>query len=267
MTIRLQTPLLLAVLILLPWAACEPGGSEPAAVLLPVVATADGIVRCTNDLGWEVELDAVRVAVGDLEFTIEGETHAAGPLLRRFASRAVDILLPVALAHPGHQAGGEVTGSLPGDFVADPFSETVLGTATLLAGDYHGVNLLFRRATTADGLDKEDPLVGHTALLSGTARKDGTTLSFQAILDVTDGIQMVGGPFDLVVQTDTTASLALTLYTIDPFEGDTLFDHLDFGALEGAGGGFVAIAPGQAAHNVLAKTLIRHDHWGAVVRP
>jgi len=28
----------------------------------------------------------------------------------------------------------------------------------------------------------------------------------------------------------------------------------------------VTIQPGEAAHNVLMKTLIRHDHWGIVVR-
>lgn len=249
--------------------ACEPGGSEPAAVSLPVVAADDGILPCTNDLGWAVSLDEARVTLGDLEFTIEGETHAAGPSAAwvRVAQRVGGLLVPSASAHPGHQAGGEVTGALPGDFAADLIAGMDLGVAVLLAGDYHGVNFSFRQAGTADGLDPDDPLVGHTAMLSGTAAKDGATIVFSAVLDVGPGTRMVGGPFDLAVREDTGATLALTLYTVDPSENDTLFDGLDFGALDADGDGVLAIGPGEAAHNILAKMLVRHDHWGIQVRP
>ena len=48
--------------------------------------------------------------------------------------------------------------------------------------------------------------------------------------------------------------------------GDSLFDGIDFGALDTDGDGEVAIEPASAAHNVLAKTLVRHDHWGMEVR-
>ena len=259
----------LAVLMTLSWGACEPGGSEPAAVSLAVVAADDGITPCANDLGWTVTLDEVRVAVADLEFTIEGETHAADTSSRasRVARRLVNLMVPAAMAHPGHQAGGEVTGALSGDFVADLLDGTALGVAVLLAGDYHGVNLSFRQAVVADGLDESDPLVGHSAVLSGTAAKGDASIAFRAVLDVTPGVAMVGGPFDLAVRPDTDATLVLTLYTIDPSEGDTLFDGLDFGALDADGDGVLAIGPGEAAHNVLAKTLVRHDHWGIVVRP
>lgn len=249
-------------------AACGPEGSEPAVVSLAVVAAPDGLATCTNDLGWQVVLDGARVAVADLEFTIEGEVHAArtAPAVLRGAHRLAALLVPAARAHPGHQAGGEVTGTMDGDFLPDLIDGGDLGVATLLEGDYHGVNLAFRRAGAADGLAEDDPLAGHTAVLSGTATKGGEMVTFQAVLDVTDGLRMVGGLFDLAVRPDTAATLRLTLFPIDPSENDTLFDGLDFDALDDDADGVVAILPGQAAHNVLAKTLVRHDHWGVVVR-
>jgi hypothetical protein len=175
------------------------------------------------------------------------------------------LLVPEAVAHPGHQAGGEVTGALAGRFVADLVAGSAMGDGTLLPGDYHGVNLYFRVAALSDGLAASDVLIGHTALLAGTASKDGTTVSFRALLDVQDGLQMVGGPFVLTVEQGTVASLGLTLYTIDPSENDTLFDGLDFGALDEDADGQVELVAGMAGHNVLYKTLIRHDHWGIVV--
>lgn len=250
--------------------ACGPEGSEPAQVLLPVTAGPTGIQPCVNDLGWAITLTQARVAVADLEFTIEGETHAA---LRPTSPRRpapwrglADLLIPAAIAHPGHQAGGQVTGSLDGTFLLDLIHGSTLGTATLLEGDYHGMNLAFRTAGPGDGLEADDPLAGHTAFLAGTASRNGIDIAFTAILDVAPGTMMVGGPFDLKVRPGMDAALVLTLYTIDPAEGDTLFDLLDFGALDTEGSGTVAIAPGQAAHNVLAKTLIRHDHWGIAVQ-
>lgn len=249
-------------------AACGPEGSEPARVSLAVVAAPDGLATCTNDLGWQVVLDGARVAIADLEFTIEGEVHVArtAPAVLQGARRLAALLVPAARAHPGHQAGGEITGTLDGDFLPDLLDVGDLGVATLLEGDYHGVNLAFRRAGATDGLAEDDPLAGHTAVLSGTATKGEATVTFHAVLDVADGLRMVGGPFDLAVRPDTAATLRLTLFTIDPSESDTLFDGLDFGALDDDVDGIVAILPGQAAHNVLAKTLVRHDHWGVVAR-
>jgi hypothetical protein len=107
-------------------------------------------------------------------------------------------------------------------------------------------------------------LIGHTALLSGTATRGAQIETFMAVLDVAAGTQMVGGPFDLAVDERTDAILHLTLFTLDPAEGDTLFDGLDFALLDGDTDGQVDILPGSEAHNILMKTLIRHDHWGVI---
>ena len=249
------------VLTTLALGVCDPEGEEPSPVSLPVVTDGSQVVPCANAEGWTVEVASFRAAVRDLELTIEGETHAS--LLRR----ASELAVPSASAHPGHYAGGEVTGELPGDFVLDFVAGdgAPLGEAAALPGDYNGMNLYFRAATTADGLADGDPLVGHAAVISGTATKDATTVQFEAVLDVEDGTQMVGGPFELAVGAGTAATLGLALYTIDPSEGDTLFDGLDFGALDSDGDGDLAIAAGDEAHNVLMKTFVRHDHWGLIV--
>jgi hypothetical protein len=241
---------------------CDPEGEEPAPVPLPVVADGSQIAPCTNDEGWTIALDALRAAVQSLEFTIEGETHAS--LIERIS----DLAVPSATAHPGHYAGGEVTGELPGDFVIDFVAGdgAALGEASLLPGDYNGMNLYFRAATAADGLAEGDPLIGHTAVISGTATRDAATVQFEAVIDIDEGTQMVGGPFELVVEEGTSATLGLAAFTIDPSENDTLFDGLDFGALDADGDGLLAIAPGDEAHNVLSKTFVRHDHWGVTVQ-
>jgi hypothetical protein len=244
-------------------AVCD-AGSEPAAVVLPVVADGAGLAACTTAEGYTVELTAARVAVRDLEFTVGGEVHARLPEpLRR-------LLLPaVAAAHPGHYAGGEVTGELPGNFVLDPFAgaDRSLGDAVLLEGEYHGANLYFRAADAADGLPAGDALLGHTAVLAGTASRGADSWTFEARLDIEDGTQLVGAPFDLAVAPTTSVTLVLRLLTTDPStETDTLFDGIDFAALDTDADGRVEIRPGDEAHNRLRRTLQVHDHWWVDVR-
>jgi hypothetical protein len=255
---------------------CSPSGEEPEAVVLAVRADSGGLQAVTNDRGWTVELAALRIAIRDFEFTIEGEMHARAPdaLPITLASRALALdglttrLVSRALAHAGHYAGGEVTGELSGDFIVDFFAEKrlPLGEAELLPGDYNGVNLTFRTASRADGLEGDDPLRGHTAFVEGVADREGETVAFTAVVDVADDTQMVGGPFELDVTEEVSATLVYRVYILDPSENDTLFDGLDFGELDHDGDGEVAIEPGQPAHNILMKTLIRHDHHGIEVR-
>jgi hypothetical protein len=242
---------------------CAPEGDEPARVSLEVVSDGEHVTACENAEGWSVELSALRLAIRDLEFTIEGETHAGR------TNRLLNMLAPRALAHPGHYAGGDVTGELKGNFVLDMLAEDHprLGEAALLEGDYHGVNFYFRTAGEADGIEEGDPLLGHMAYLAGTATQGDRNIAFTATLDeLSENTQMVGGPFELAVTEDTGATLALGVYTVDPFENDTLFDGIDFGALDEDDDGVVDIVPGSEAHNILTKTLERHDHYGVSAR-
>ncbi len=248
----------LAILGALPLAiaVCD-AGTEPATLYLPLVADGTGPGAFTSDEGYEIELTALRVAIRDIELTIEGETHTG--LLRRGLRRAV---LPVALAHPGHYAGGDVTGELLGSFIIDAFSggDQTLGEATLLEGDYHGMNFTFRRAGDDDGLAPDDPLLGHTIALAGVARRDDREVAFEGVLDIDDDTQMVGAPFTFEARPGSVATLVLRALMVDPStEADTVFDGVDFFDL--TGGDALAIEPGGDVHNILRRRIQVHDHW------
>ena len=253
----------IGLLFVLPLATalCTPGAEEPERITLPVVASGAGLEGVESDEGWTVSVTRFRLATADFEFTVEGETHASAernPMLEVLGTRS-------AWAHPGHSAGGDVTGELLGNFIWDLSDERqALGDAVLLAEDYNGANLHFRTADDNDGLDSDDPLLGHTAHIEGEAINGGESIQFTAIVDVDEGTEMVGAPFELSVDEGTAGTIVWQVLTRDPSEGDTLFDGLDFGALDDDGDGAVEITPGSDAHNILKKTLIRHDHYNAV---
>jgi hypothetical protein len=241
--------------ILLTPLACAPS-QEATRVALPVALAAGPPATGTTDLGWAVELTGARVAVRDLQFTIQGEMHGATAWL--------GWLVPTAWAHPGHYAGGDVTGELLGEFVLDwggPGGE--LGVAELLTGQYNGFNFTFRAAGDADGLAADDPLRGHTAHFAGVARKDGVAVAFSAVLDVDDGTQMVGGPLDDEVTAESDETIVLAFNPVDPVDGDALFDGVDFAALDPDGDGQAQILPGEVAHNVVRRALQSHVHYAA----
>jgi hypothetical protein len=131
-------------------AACG-GGDEAVRVELPVVTPGGALPAATSDLGYAVTIDRLRIAVSNLELTVAGEMHQAG--LKAAPPRP----------HPGHNAGGEVTGELPGSFILTwDGNQHPVGVATLLVGDYNGANLGFRAADAADGLAGDDPVLRGT---------------------------------------------------------------------------------------------------------
>ncbi len=246
----------LTLIACLALAACG-GNSEAPTVDLPVVVDGTGLEAATNDLGYTVTLTAMRTAMRDIEFTIEGETHDS-PEIVPFSAGAGS----GELAHPGHLAGGEVTGELPGEFLIDWTDDGAsIGTGTLIVGAYEGANFHFRRAVVDDGLEADDPLVGHTIAMAGSAVATGDPIEFTAVIDIDDDIPMIGAPFRLDVAEDTAVTLALATLTIDPIELDTMFDGVDFGALEAGGDGVVAIEPGSDAHNILKRNVQIHDQY------
>jgi hypothetical protein len=241
---------------------------EAERVQVRVFTDGSGLVSATTDLGFDVEVSEARVVAEDLQFAIAGEAHAS--LWRRLAGS----LIREAHAHPGHFQGGEVTGELPGHFVwrfaaGDSFE---VGLATLLTGTYHSANFGLGRAAEQD-VGSGDALFGHTALLSGRATRDDVTIKFDIAIDSPEGRQLVGAPFEATIQAGSSSALRVRLLTLDPLEHDTLFDSIDFAALDTDGDGALRIdegatdAPTIEAYNFIRRAFQTHDQFDVKLQP
>lgn len=194
-----------------------------------------GIVSFTNDRGYRIRLTSARVVVKNIAFAVDGHAHDAPQTHADIQASLLSWIMPTAHAHPGHFEGGEVTGELQGRFVLDwlarnPTPQKV-GTALLLLGNYTSANFVLGRGNEADSLDPQDPLLGHTAVISGVASKDGTALRFQALLDSAPGREVLGIPFELQVSAQTSAPLGFRLHTLGVIGDGSLFDGVDFAGL------------------------------------
>lgn len=226
---------------------------EAATVQLPVTTVGAPLAPATTDLGYRVQIDRMRVAVTAIQFTIEGEAHAP-------------VAPPGTVLHPGHSAGGEVTGELPGDYILtwNGQAQPPLGQGTLLAGDYFGANFVFRSAGARDALPAGDPLDGHAFHITGTITKDAMTWPFDAVLDVEPGARVVGAVFEDRITETSTETLAISFFATDPNEQDTAFDGVEFSTLAATPAGTLEIRPGSTAHNIIRRAIQTHDHYSVL---
>jgi hypothetical protein len=67
------------------------------------------------------------------------------------------------------------------------------------------------------------------------------------------------------VDATTDETLGLQLLPQDPAEAETVFDDLDFAAIDDDGDGNVVIVPGDPSANVLKKHLQIHDHYAVTM--
>lgn len=243
--------------------ACSPA-TEVARVTLLVESARPPSTVVTTDLGYSVELEEAWMVVSNLEFTIAGELHTSSGF-----ERWRGFWLGTAQAHPGHFEGGEVTGRLEGRFVIDLLGGgQALGSATLLAGNYEGMNFTFERGGVVDGLDDTKALFGHTALLRGRASKEHDSIRFRLALDSPQGRRLVGVPFVQHLGPHSTGVIRLRFELEDALEGDTFFDGIEFAALDRTEDGLVWIDAQAteesvvASYNRLLRTLQTHDHFG-----
>ncbi len=247
------------------------GSQEAPRVTLAVVVDGRGVQEASTDLGWQVSLERCRSVIRDLQFTTAGEFHDEGATALRVREEAGasalawlwGSVLPSAHAHPGHAGGGDIIGELPGRFVVDwcAGSNEPLGEATLTVGDYNGANFLFGVADEDDGITPEEPLYGQTTELVGTASKGAQTIAFTAVVAQDEGREVVGVPFELDVMATSANTLGLQLVPTDPFEGDTVFDGIDFAALDGDGDGAVSLELDETTLNLLRRALQDHDYY------
>lgn len=253
------TRTLFAVACLLSTTACDLNTALAPRVDLDVRVHPEPIDTFDTSEDITIELTELRTAVQAVEFTTEGELHAR--VLH-------DLLVPTAFAHPGHEAGGEVVGELAGRYVIDWLdADTVLGPATLLTTDFSGANFGFTRAQASDGLQADDPIIGHTFLIAGTARRGDDAVEFVAYVDQDDDRSIIGLPLDFTASEASTESLALCFEPVDRIEGDSIFDGIDVIALDEDGDGFVEIADDAnvEAWAMLRRNLQLHDHYAVEV--
>ena len=256
---------LVAALALSGLAGCDFDTNLAPRVELDIVVDASGVIEHENDLGYHIELTRCRVAIADIELTTDGEMHAS--LTRDVLDGIHDLFVPTAYAHPGHAAGGEVVGEIPGRFVFDWRDDgRVLGLATMLVAAYSGANFGLTRAEATEGLDPDDPIIGHTFDIAGEATLDGVTVTFEVMLDQDEGRQIIGVPLDLSIDEDSDEAIGLSLAVVNPVEADTVFDGIDFHALDDDADGHVVLEPETDAYNRVRRQLQAHSHYITRVR-
>ncbi|MCA9712533.1 MAG: hypothetical protein KDK70_42285, partial [Myxococcales bacterium] len=143
----------------------------------------------------------------------------------------------------------------------------LVGEATLLDAEYSGANFSFTRARPEDGLRDDDPIIGHTFEIVGTATLDGERWDFTVLIDQDEGRRVVGLPLELEVDpsADEDLELGLQLLVTDPIEGDTFFDGIDFALLDDDGDHVIVIEPDSDAYNRLRRSTQTHDYYGVAV--
>jgi hypothetical protein len=238
--------------------ACSAESEEARRIEVPVVVDTSALfVQEPTDLGYRIEFLSARGVIKDLTFTQGGEVHTAQATQRRRAvprPGPLSWIIGTAHAHPGHLAGGDVLGELPGRHVINWLDDGApIGTATVVAGPFDGAGFVFAQGEASDGLT--DPLLGQTLVLEGTATRDGNTVGFIAAIDQDSDRQVVGIPF--IVDVDGTRAIGFGLI------GAGLFDGIDFHTLAGDAGQVTLTGPDL---NRLRRATQSHEHFTALLR-
>ena len=248
--------------LLISWCAlaCSAESEEARRIEVPVVVDTSALfVQEPTDLGYRIEFLSARGVIKDLTFTQGGEVHTAQATQRRRAvprPGPLSWIIGTAHAHPGHLAGGDVLGELPGRHVINWLDDGApIGTATVVAGPFDGAGFVFAQGEARDGLTAGDPLLGQTLVLEGTATRDGNTVGFIAAIDQDSDRQVVGIPF--IVDVDGTRAIGFGLI------GAGLFDGIDFHTLAGDAGQVTLTGPDL---NRLRRATQSHEHFTALLR-
>ncbi len=255
---------LLALLLLALFSiGCSAGQQPTATVSVDVAPLLEGAVE--SDVGYAVTLTGARLSVADILLKDGEDEHTVAGLLRSLG----ELVIPSAHAHPGHGAGGVVIGELLGRRIVDfGGGRVTLGEAEAVLADLDSVDFL-RIAATADDVGDDDPLLGHAAVLTGSATDGERTVVFEARIGVDDDTAVQGAPLSpaLTLVEGDSGTVAIALQVGDPFEDDTLFDGVDFGAAADASGVAgsaeepLLLLPGDPDHNRVRRGLVSHDHY------
>lgn len=211
-----------------------------------------------TDLGYHVVLTRVDLALEAQYFTRFGEAHLTSrrlPLL--------DWAFSTAVAHPGHNQGGDITGEASTRVVASFGTDAntpPFATVNLAKGHYDAVDFVFGRLP--DSPDVSILLEG-TATAAGASSDDEIAFSVRIRQDVDRYVS--GVPFD--VQFDNAQSIRLhfdgqTRYDVDG-KRPTIFDTIDFDGLIGdASGTLILDADSHRSDaNKIRNNLQKHDFY------
>jgi hypothetical protein len=210
--------------------ACTDSTETPR-VQRAVQVDASGLNAVTTDLGYTITLTTARTVIDQITFTrSEVIARSRGPL---------SWLIGTAHAHPGHGEGGPIVGELTGPFTIDWINDDgrVLGEALLLQGGFDAAN--FRFGLPADGV---------SAVLSGTAEKDGEQWPFTVEVEL--GYIDVEG---VIASSSSEGALALQLNLTKPGATDTVFDGIEFAT--------AAMGVGEPDHNRVRRALRSHEFY------
>lgn len=234
-------------------AGCGSDATSGARVSLDTIATATAIrgAPFTTSRGWSVTLSAATVSLGAIYYYEGAPLFAEAargrwPWLERAAWL---VTVPVARAHPGHYAEGDVRGQSLGGATVDLLS----GPADLPRGE--GVAGRYRSASVSLAPDTGGALGGHLAVVEGTATKDMLVRHFRVVVDGSDfsaegGVVRVDGCSfeEAEVDGDGRVTLTIALETwVDPVD----FTDLDEGAAEAP----AIMAPSTTARRELLRAI------------
>ncbi len=208
----------------------------------------------TSDLEWAVAIDSASLAVQRIELTVGGAQHAS--LLERIHA----VLMPTAWAHPGHAADGEVAGELVGPLVLTWPSETLVGNADGLPGEYQGVNLVFGNLEA----DTEGLAAGTMGRIAGEATQGAVSIPFEVVLSAVaeSAVSGIAASFEL----PGTASINIAMSLTSDASTATMFDAIDFATLP-VEDGVARIEPGTPEHNRIMRALNNHTYWRVTATP
>ena len=89
------------IIIMVALVGCT-GSEEAATVVLPVTTSGDAMAPATTDLGYQVQVTQMRVAVSTVQFTIEGDPHGL-TVLHLAAGKLPQTALVFVIGSPGDQ--------------------------------------------------------------------------------------------------------------------------------------------------------------------
>ena len=226
---------------------------------IPLWADGNSLEVFDTNLGYEIEVESVQIWVQQVEFTIGGESHGDGDDELAWWKNTVDWLLPVAHAHPGHSAGGEVAGEFVGpillEFQAGNLEE--IGVGRFLKGEYLGYNVDFAQV---DEEGQEIP--GPTIRIRGTASQEAEELEFVAEFTLTQNASVIGGALEGALPGEEATGVALQFFPYDAWSETSIFDDVEFSTVSTDDDGVAQVLPGSMANAEIRSRILAHEFYG-----